>query len=341
MAYDAAIIADSVSEAGDRLTTMEVTFPRLVLAEFNTHRVFSRNSASSRAIPVAKQLRRLLDDPFVPEKFGRNQAGMQSYEWLEGVQHKEAKGIWLTGRDRAATTAFELLLGRQLSSEVFGYNPRREFASLDMLDAGFDQAIRLLDPKHKVEDLHETDVLNVHKQIANRVLEPYMWHTVIVTASDWSNFFALRAHEDAQAEIRTIAEKMLELHRTNEPRLIREGWWHLPLILPEEYDGKFEFSEEARKISAARCARVSYLTHAGIRDLAADITLYERLVGGGHMSPLEHPATPLFTRTWSTGSAASARVRLDVGVQSGNFRGWKQFRKFIPNEADFSLVRQN
>lgn len=341
MAYEASIVADSVSEAGDRLTTMEITFPRLVLAEFNTHRVFSRNSASSRAIPVAKQLRRLLDDPFVPARFGRNEAGMQSYSWLEGLQHKEAVEIWLTGRDRAATTAFELLLGRQLSSDVFGYNPGREFASLDMLKTGFDDAISLLNPKHKVENLTEVDVLNVHKQIANRVLEPYMWHTVIVTATDWSNFFALRAHADAQAEIRTIAEQMLELHRMNEPLLLGDGWWHLPLILPEEYDGKFEFSELARKISAARCARVSYLTHDGRRDLDADLTLYERLVGGGHMSPLEHVATPLFAREWESGSIASARVQRIVGKQSGNFLGWKQFRKFVSGEHDFSLIRQN
>ena len=84
MAYAAKIITDSVSEAGDRLTTMEVTFPRMVLAEFITHRVFSRNSASSRAIPVEKQLQRIMDDPFIPVWWGRNQSGMQADHELGG-----------------------------------------------------------------------------------------------------------------------------------------------------------------------------------------------------------------------------------------------------------------
>lgn len=342
MAYATKILADSISEAGDRLTTMEVTFPRLVLAEFNTHRVFSRNSASSRAIPVAKQLRRVLDDPFVPEKFGRNQAGMQSFAWLDGLKHDEALRIWLRNRDRAATGTFELLLGERLSGEVFGYDFEREFASIDMLNAGFDEAIRLLDPKHRAEDLADTEILDVHKQITNRGLETYMWHTVIVTATEWSNFFALRAHENAQAEIRSIAEEMLGLYEVNQPNLVRDRQWHLPLIQPEEHDGVFEFSEEARKISAARCARVSYLTHDGKRDPSVDLTLYARLVNDGHMSPLEHVATPFrYNETGFKINERGVEFRAErTPAWSGNFHGWKQFRKFIPHEDDYSRVKK-
>lgn len=301
MAYDAKVVADSVSEAGDRLTTMEVTFPRMVLAEFNTHRVFSRNSASSRAIPVEKQLQRIMDDPFIPVWWGRTQSGMQADHELEGQQLEQARLEWLAARDGAVGHVQRLL------------------------------------------------ELGLHKQITNRLLEPFMWHTVIVTATEWSNFFALRANPMAQPEIRVIAEMMRDLYDESEPALVKGGEWHLPLIQPEERDGVFEFSEAARKISAARCARVSYLTHDGRRDIEADLKLYDRLVGAGHMSPFEHVATPFAQPYISRQERAlveygdgymdsSDLVKYPLAHDSGNFRGWKQLRKFLPNEDDFSKV---
>ncbi|MFZ1258440.1 MAG: FAD-dependent thymidylate synthase [Candidatus Saccharimonas sp.] len=294
MGYDATVIADSVTEAGDRLTTMIVTFPRIVLAEFNTHRAFSRNSASSRAIPVEKQLKRILNDPFIPEYWGANQPGMQAAEQLLSSQALRARIKWMGGCLEAVERALAL---------------------------------------------HE---LGVHKQLANRPVEPFMWHTVIVTATEWRNFFALRNNEMAQPEIHRIAGMMHELYDASTPLLVQKDAWHLPLIQPEEYNGKFEFSEEARKISAARCARVSYLTHDGKRDLDADLTLYERLVSGGHMSPLEHVATPAWERKAKfrrgpDGNYDSSLPWLE-GPFIGNFRGWKQLRKFVPSEYDYSLV---
>ena len=294
MTYACRIVADSVSEVGVRLTTMEVTFPRFVLAEFNTHRAFSRNSASSRAIPVEKQLRMIEESPFVPSYWGINQPGMQASTQLEGKARQTAEYEWLGARDETLVRVRKLL------------------------------------------------ALGVHKQTTNRLLEPFMWHTVVVTATEWSNFFALRANEMAQPEIHTIADMMVEAYDTNMPRLVRKGEWHLPFIQPEEYDGNFEHTEDERKISSARCGRVSYLTHDGKRDLSADIGLYDRLVEGGHMSPLEHVATPAH-RTEATPHEYRASGWDDGNPRSvsewhGNFRGWKQLRKFVPNEHDFSLV---
>ena len=293
MAYNAKVVLDSITEAGDRLTTMEVTFPRFVLAEFNTHRVFSRNSASSRAIPFEKQLARIRNDPFIPIYWGKNQPGMQASVELEGAEREIAIEDWLKARD-----------------DVVGH-------ALELYHAG------------------------VHKQTVNRLLEPWMWHTVIVTATEWSNFFALRANEMAQPEIRVIAEKMKELYNASEPHLIREGEWHMPYIQPNELTWAQEYPGEAGKISAARCARVSYLTHDGKRDLDADLMLYKRLVEGGHMSPLEHVATPhLVDNDWPRRSEPGSRVIPVSGGFCGNFCGWKQLRKFVSNEADFSLVEK-
>lgn len=278
--YSAKIIADSVSRHGQRLTTMEVVFPRMVLAEFNTHRVFSRNSASSRAIPVEKQLRKIKEQPFVPEYWGANQSGMQAEAELIAEAKDAALDEWLAARDSAVAHVEKLL------------------------DIG------------------------LHKQLANRILEPFMWHTVIVTATEWSNYFALRANEMAQPEIRKVSELMQTAYEASTPKQLSDDEWHLPLIQEEEYDGVFEKSDDARMISAARCARVSYLTHEGKRDLSADIILYDRLTSGGHMSPLEHVARPL------------TKDELSEGEFRGNFRGWMQLRKLVPNEDDYAKVEK-
>lgn len=278
--YSAKILADSVSEQGHRLTTMEVCFPRMVLAEFNTHRTFSRNSASSRAIPIEKQLAKIIDQPFIPSYWGANQSGMQAEHELDNTAKVQAKTEWIAARDSALAHVKNLL------------------------------------------------TIGLHKQLANRLLEPFMWQTVIVTATEWNNFFALRANVMAQPEIRTVAEMMLDAYTASTPKLLAEGEWHLPLIQPLEYDGVFEKSADARKISAARCARVSYLTHDGTRDLAADIVLYDRLTSGGHMSPLEHTARPLTSD------------ELTESEWRGNFKGWMQLRKLVTHEDDYSQVEK-
>jgi thymidylate synthase ThyX len=302
MPFDAKVLADSVSPAGQRLTTLEATFPRFVLAEFNTHRVFSRNSASSRAIPIAKQLRRVLEDPYVPIEFGSNQPGMQAGPALEGEKREAAEDEWLRARDDAVR-------------HVLGMVTDPQAAGGDLL-AVLEQVDEATRTKQRPEAW-----LNVHKQVANRLLEPFMWHTVIVTATEWENFWNLRCHPDAQPEIRLVAERMRDANLASEPEELGEGEWHLPLVRPEDRD-QVDSIEDLIKISAGRCARVSYLTHAGVRDLAADVQLHDRLLESGHMSPLEHPARPLTSE------------ELAESEWSGNFRGWHSYRKEIAGEEN-------
>jgi thymidylate synthase ThyX len=304
MSFDAKVLADSQSPAGHRLTTLEATFPRFVLAEFNTHRVFSRNSASSRAIPIAKQLRRVLEDPYIPIEFGSNQPGMQAGVALSGAKRDAAEGEWLHARDDAVRRTLALVAGPEAIS-----------ADDDLLDAlgSVEEAIR--------NRTQPAEWLNVHKQVANRLLEPFMWHTVIVTATEWDNFWNLRCHPDAQPEIRLVAERMRAAVHDSDPARLQPDEWHLPLVWPEDRK-QVESIEDLIKVSAGRCARVSYLTHAGKRDLDADIELHDRLLESGHMSPLEHPARPL--------SAAE----LEESEWSGNFHGWRSYRRGIPSEAN-------
>jgi thymidylate synthase ThyX len=304
MPFDSKVLADSVSPAGNRLTTLEATFPRFVLAEFNTHRVFSRNSASSRAIPIAKQLRRVLEEPYVPIEFGSNQPGMQAGPPLSGAKLEAAEAEWLGARDDAVRRVLGLIAGP------------------DELGTDEDLSEALGRVEEIVRDKSQPAAwLNVHKQVANRLLEPFMWHTVIVTATEWDNFWNLRCHADAQPEIRLIAERMRAAAGASEPVDLDYDEWHLPLVRPEDHE-QVNSVESLIKISAGRCARVSYLTHAGKRDLDADIQLHDRLLESGHMSPLEHPARPL------------SAEELEESEWSGNFRGWFSYRKGISGEAN-------
>jgi hypothetical protein len=302
MSFGAQILSDSASPAGHRLTTLEVTFPRFVLAEFNTHRVFSRNSASSRAIPIAKQLRRVIEDPYLPIEFGSNQPGMQAGPTLSGEKGDAAEREWLSARDDAVRRVLGLVTEPELAASA---DPLELLAQVEgARQAGGPPA----------------EWLNVHKQVANRLLEPFMWHTVIVTATEWENFWNLRCHADAQPEIRLVAEKMRAAVETSEPVELDYGEWHLPLIRAEDREGAS--TEDLIKVSAGRCARVSYLTHAGKRDLDADVALHDRLLTSGHMSPLEHPARPL------------SEEELAAGDWCGNFRGWCSYRKQVPGEGN-------
>ena len=275
MGYYAKILRDSIGPNGIRLTTFEVSFPRIVLAEYNTHRSFSRNSASSRAIPVEKMLMRVENDPFIPLYWGKNQKGMQADQELSAAEQAEAVAVWLEARDMMATQV------RKLVS------------------------------------------LGVHKQIANRLLEAFLYHTVIVTSTEYDNFFALRRHKDAQPEIRRIADMMFDVFSVSSPTLLKPGEWHLPLV--DDFDSLFGEGytiDDLVRICVGRCTRVSYLTHDGKRDPQADIDLASKLQVSGHMSPFEH--------------AAQCLTEHEAITWSGNLKGWIQYRKTLPGEAVFT-----
>lgn len=314
MSFSAKILADSVSPDGARLTTMEVTFPRLILAEFNTHRMFSRNSASSRAIPVEKMIRMVLENPYIPTHWGKNQKGMQAEEEVGPTAAADAERWWLHAKNQAIEAA---------------------------------QALQLK--------------CGIHKQITNRLLEPFMWHTVIVTATEWDNFFHLRNNAQAHPDIQTIARMMQKLYESHSPDEVPYGGWHIPLINPVDVSDACSrvkardvtdaalVNELLVKVSVARCARVSYLTHDGKRDIQADLDLHDRLLESGHLSPFEHVARPVgdYLGTWDQDLWMARQERLlpsDIGRVTreravkaswfGNLRGWVSARKLIPNEAD-------
>lgn len=264
--YVAEIVADSLSPDDWRLTTMRLRFPRFVLAELNTHRVFSRNAASSRAISIQTRIDEVMTDPVLPHEWGAASRSMAATEMIAPELALKASSAWLSARDAAIDAATAM---------------------------------------HR---------LGVHKQVVNRLLEPFAWVDVILSGTDWTSFFALRCAPEAQPEIRHLACLMREAYEASLPRFCQYGTWHIPLLSEEELDTIPSF-QDALLIAAGRIARVSY--NGRSKTIEADLELAHRLRASGHWSPFEHVAVA------SPGQYVMCR----------NYqRGWHQLRAMLDND---------
>jgi len=271
---------DSIAPSGIRLTTFVLKYPRFIHSEFMTHRLFSRNASSSRAIPLNKQIEEIEKEIAYPLNFRKNKAGMQAGESLSLDQQVKANILW-------------------------------EFACQNAIRSA--KMINKICPE------------GVHKQYLNRLLEPFSHISVIVTSTDFDNFFALRCHKDAQPEIEKLAKKMYVEYKSSKPEVLRAGEWHLPFV--SEMD-KMELTHtQQMQKSVACCARVSYNNHDGTNPtIEQNETLYNRLLGSSpiHASPAEHQAMAVG----------------DKDILSGNFKGWIQFRKTLENERIFKFKKE-
>jgi hypothetical protein len=279
MGYECRVLADTVNNGGDRLITVALSYPWMVHNEWMTVRKFSRNTSSSRAVPVDRVIQQCVEDPVIPLSFGKNTRGMVAKEELPEAEQLAARSRWLLARDSAVGHA-------RLLAEM-----------------------------------------GVHKQFANRILAPFMWVTGIYSATDVENFFALRLQPDVQPEMRKIAEMFADAYYTHVPTLRYGGDWHLPLITAEERT-QYPLSLgnlALPRLSAARCASVSYLRQDDVRSYDEWMRVYNILETGGHMSPLEHPA-------WIVDKEFG--MRESWRTDFGNFaEGFLQLRKMIAGES--------
>jgi hypothetical protein len=284
---------------GDVATTFELEYPRFIHSEFMTHRMFSRNAASSRAIPVAKTIEMVRSDPAMPVHWGKNQPGMQADEELDDATKRKVLSKWLNASNQAG-----ILAG-------------------DMAELG------------------------AHKQIVNRILEPYVWMKVVVTATEWNNFWWLRDHKDAQPEIRQLAKVMHKAYNQAKAMNLYDGEWHLPYLdlvrgtgmnLKLHYCiGDEELStEDAKKVSASLCAQVSY------RKLDFSVekakVIFDRLIESEpvHASPVEHQLLVRNPKEYPIPSARTqgwTHMDFDGNYWSGNIKGYIQYRQLIPNHV--------
>lgn len=275
----------------ENLWTFELTYPRYIHSEFMTHRVFSRNASSSRAIPVKRMIKQVRENPVIPPNVFMNQKGMVGDIEADALTMADFYDLWGKAAENACKTA-------------------------EMMEK-----------------------LGIHKQHVNRILEPFQFIRVIVTATEWSNFFILRLAPDAQPEIRELArviyDEMNRYHNKNvgifefkapskyspdifDPTISDSVHTvvSLPYIVDEDIKeiGKEDY-KTLMKISAARCARVSYNNHDGSNpNIDKDLALYEHLYDGKHMSPMEHTC-----------------IRDDDYHKYANLTGWKSLRYLVEN----------
>lgn len=320
------IIADSVGQVSGRITTFELTYPRIIHSEFMTHRLFSRNAMSSRAVPIKTMVKLIRESMAMPVRFGSNQPGMQD----KGVEHDGIvildRCAKVSGRDLWATAAARAC----------------EFA-LALDEAGY------------------------HKQIANRLIEPFQMMKTVMTTTEIENFLWLRVDADADPTIEVLANLMKEALEESEPELLQPGTWHTPYVdhvyefgpegdanifagycvLDEQDRPVMLTEEEALRISASCCGQVSYRRLNSTKDKALDI--YTRLVAGKkvHASPFEHQAREVkgefsqygydsginlagYSVSWEEGIT---HVDREGNFWSGNFKGYIQHRQLIPGHV--------
>lgn len=335
------VIADSVSSVnGKRITTFELTYPRIIHSELMTHRLFSRNAMSSRAIPIKKMIEQVLEKPAMPVRFGSNQPGMQD----KGTEH----------RTPIRVKTIDVKTG-EVCEEVYSARQwwQKAATAAAVFAEGFNEA-------------------GYHKQIGNRLLEPYQLMKTIVTSTEWNNFFWLRVDENADPTIYELAKSMKQAYDESEPEVLEPGMWHTPYVdhvygyapgTSGDYDtAKFEgycvldednkpvmlTEEEALRISASCCAQVSYRRLDSTKDKALDI--YDRLVSGDkvHASPFEHQSKSI-DETWDDVDHGEQQVNVhwladswEPGIThvdragqfwSGNFCGFIQHRQLIKNNV--------
>lgn len=261
------------------LSTLLVRMPRCILAEWNTHRVLSRNAASTRAIPTEKLIAQVANDPFIPLVWGLNAKGMQSV----GVHDDPllCERNWLVARDVAIKSAEAML------------------------------------------------ALGLHKQIAGRILEPWMWTIVCVSATEWQNFLDQRDHVAAEPHIQVLAHEIRKcLDDDSTVQVLKPGQWHLPFITKEDHidveDTKGAI-EAKKMLSVARCASTSFKTVEGFdMTLERAEAIFDKLVTSKpiHASPLEHVAQA--DDIWSNDQHGWERPD-----QHRNFVGFRQFRAMV------------
>jgi hypothetical protein len=308
MSVKVQMIADSIGPNGVRISTMLCEYGRIVHSELMTHRNFSRNASSSRAIPFKTQIKILEENMFVPLRFQKRHSGMQGTSYFDGWREKLCKRLWKTAGKVAITSALTL------------------------------------------------DRIGVTKQLTNRILEPFTHIKVVITSTEWNNFFNLRDHEAAEIHIQELAREMKKVYNNSTPNKLESGQWHLPFI---DFQNDVCISEHPidwdkwKKVSVARCARTSYLNNFGKNDLDADMKLFDQLINNDpkHASPTEHQAQALpesFNEILVLPYIGEIPKGCEIKVKdingkrfyeiwSGNIRGWIQYRKTIDNEnANYS-----
>lgn len=304
----AKMIRDSISETDHRLCTLMLRYPRFIHAEELTHRILEIQPELiiSESVP---------DGFMYDQELSRNASSSRAIpvsRMIEDLRRDPAMPVYW-GSNKPGMQA-----GEELDPQAIEHC---KSLWLNSMENAIHSAQKMIDA-------------GLHKQIANRILEPWAHINVVVTATEWSNFFALRRHPDAQPEMKALADAIWEAMQASTPTLLKVGEWHLPFVEDGSEAGQTDAAsqDDKIKVSVARCARTSYLTHDGKQtSFEEDLALYDRLVRSDliHASPAEHQGTPDKRTDALRGSGVGEWEHPEL---HGNLQGWKQYRKMLPNE---------
>lgn len=288
----AKVILHSRGPNGVNLFTLRLRYPRIIHSELLTHRVLSRSTASSRAVPTKIALQILRENPAKFVSWGKNKSGMSAEEDIDEEKSILADLLWSELRE------------------------------------------------HTIQTVEALQGLGVHKQLANRPLEPFSNITCVVTATEWSNLEALRRDINAQPEFRNLANQMQECLDKSAPNLLDSGELHLPFVTGGEDEEELRSKlgpSELSACSVARCARETYGNSLAQKSWEEELRVYQTLFDNGHMSPFEHVAQACDAEAWKAYAELAAKRWIEDRVPVGNLWGWVQLRKTKVNEHDFSL----
>ncbi len=298
------VIADSIATtSGTRMLTLEIEYMRFFHSEFMTHRMLSKNAASSRAIPVKSVHENIRHNTARPIHYGRNKSGMSADVEVDHLTKESLIQLWDASRDSAL--AFATVMSQ----------------------------------------------MGAHKQIANRLTEPYQFMKTVVSGTEWANIKWLRHHEDAQPEFFELMDTIICAVDQSSPQELYPGEWHVPYVSTHRNpNGALEYIDatgnhltphQAIQVSASCCAQTSYRKNDDSLEKAEEV--FNKLIRSQpvHASPVEHQATPMkdsyvlggaqyYPETWEQGVTHMDRNRK---LWSGNLRGWIQHRKLIEGES--------
>lgn len=370
MSYNCEILADSLSPQGERLASMKITFPRIMLAEFNTHRMFTRNSASSRAIPFNKMVKMVEENPFTPIAWQIEHSGMQGTEYKTGNSEIQlCTNKWLESRDNAVKSATLLnhsdIVTKQLCNrllEPFMWHT----VIITSGKEGLDNFFELRCPNYQLEEKNDFDeIVKIHTFRSKKdVLKEGNWYSCELKkfTSDFTDLDWLKINKSqADIHIQAIAELMWDSYNESIPKQLKAGEWHIP------YGDNFDLVEIAKlplslnsintsvslmkvKIAVARCARISYETLGDNPKInyEADIKLHDMLLKSKHFSPFEHVARAMssdeyysfFNGENNVSDEDDFNIYTDTSkLNNGfgwcrNFKGFIQYRALIDNNGN-------
>ena len=334
------IVADSANSFGDRLTSLVLTYPRIIHSEMMTHRMFSRNASSSRAVPVDKMIKAVRENTFCPFEFQKSHKGMQGSEYFTGADRQECINLWLESAELALQQA-EKMKAKCISKQIINriLEPYQYYTVLITgSKEGWQNFFNLRCPSYKLIGLDEENVKSrkewLEKIQFSSALHPSMYPKTDV---EW-----LQINKgQAEIHIMDLAEKIYDAVNESTPKQLQAGEWHIPMI--SDLESLKLSTDDQIKLSVGRAANTSYTVVGDEKELTLEhaIKIHDKCVELVHSSVFEHCARAMsdeeykvFIKGKNIGTIAPYLFDDISKGWCNNLKGFIPYRYFIDNKIE-------